>query len=135
MHPMRLPDRLYRIFDPASNQMDLMEAVRHAGGTRKQRRDWIEPAVLSYGQTLSYCMPDDERQQLIPLVPWLVGVCASPSGFEIRQVRILADVAVRVFTPLALDAADLRKEARRLRSLPEIVDRATADRAETEAAG
>ena len=86
----------------------------------------VAPTLRSYCITLNDRMPDDVRQRLLPYVPHLVGT--APESHEVAQARVFlcADRTVRVFASLALEASGRTEDAGRLRSLPPIIDRATA---------
>lgn len=70
---------------------------------------------------------DQARRLLKPLIPKLVG---SRSTHEVERTRswLLADWAMRVAAPMALDSAHLPDLAQRLRDLPEVTT-ATCDEA------
>jgi hypothetical protein len=76
---------------------------------------------------------DDMRTRLLrPLLPRIVGSRGSVA-LMLRRGLVAADWAVRVFSPIALEAAGLPVEAARLRALPEIRDRETAEQAKSAA--
>jgi len=69
---------------------------------------------------------DDTRTELLrPLLPKLVGSRASRKVM-LKRGYVAADMAVRVFLPIALDASGLKEEAARWRSFEEIKDRSSA---------
>jgi hypothetical protein len=80
---------------------------------------------------------DAERTRVLLPVALDVRLCASrvdasPGAERLRAFR-LADVAVRRWAPIALDAAGRPDEARRLRELEPVVDERTARAADTAA--
>lgn len=110
-----------------------MELAAHlAGLPHSDSPPCTSPVIAAYVRTLNDRMPSDVRNELLlPLIPQLLGT-ANADG----QVAafMCADRAVRVFAPLALDAAGLPDEATKLRELPEIVDKQTGDAADAYAA-
>ena len=65
---------------------------------------------------------------LIPLLPRLIGSRASREVM-IKRGFVAADMAVRVFLPMALDARGLKAEAARWRDSEEVKDRSSAMKA------
>ena len=84
--------------------------------------------LASFGRTVNDAMDDEARQRLLPFVPRLIGTRGS-TALMVRRAFVAADYAVRVFAPLALDAAGLAVEAAGLRGLPPITSRAAANSA------
>lgn len=74
------------------------------------------PVIGRYVIGLNDTMPDGQRQRLLPFLHRIAG-SRSPAQEQVRA-EILARGAVRVLTPLALDAEGLTAEAARLRALP-----------------
>jgi hypothetical protein len=104
----------------------LMEAVAWVAG--EQHTDVPEcacPVLGAYGRQLNDRMPHEQRQRLAVFVPRLVG-SRSTKAVELERMYRLADAAVRVFAPVALDARGEHDWARRLRDLDPIVDKPTA---------
>jgi hypothetical protein len=83
------------------------------------------PVLTAFALRINDRMPDRPRQRLLPYVPRLAGSRSDPDR-ELRRGFLAADRAVRVFAPLALDAAGLGGEAAALRGLAEVSDAATA---------
>lgn len=85
------------------------------------------PVITQFALGINDRMPDDAtRTRLLgPLVPLIAGSRSTPAVERVRAL-LAADVAVRAFAPIALEAAQLTKEATTLRALPAITDRATA---------
>jgi hypothetical protein len=107
--------------------VSLMEAVSAvAGELWSNSPSCTSPVISVYAQSLADWLPDIERQTLKPYIPRLVGT-ARPD-LELARALICADVAVRVFARLALEAAGLGQEAKRLGALGPI-DRESADSA------
>ena len=112
--------------------MCLVEAVAFlAGEAHSDHPECSCPVLASYARTLNDRMGRGEQgdalraKYLAHLASRLVGTRSTP---EVEQERafFFADRAVRLFAPLALESAGLTKEAKTLRSLPEIVDEQTA---------
>ena len=116
-----------------SGEVCLLEAVSVlAGEVFSDTPETACPVLASFGRSLNDAMPDDEtRAILLPLIPLLVGT-RDPEKEQARAF-FLADSAVRLFAPIALDAAGLLTLAHTLRYLPAIVDTETARAAESAA--
>ena len=119
--------------------MCLMEAVAYLGG--EEHSDHPEcacPVISHFGRVLNDRMGRGEQgdalraKYLAPLASKLVGTRSTPE-VERRRAFFFADRAVRVFAPLALESAGLKAEAERLRSLPEVVGKKTAQDADAAA--
>ena len=111
--------------------MCLMEAVAYlAGEPHTDAPACACPMLTAYAVALNDAMgtgPDGDAlraRYLHDLAPMLVGSRAP----EVEQARafVLADYAVRVFAPLALDAAGLGDKAADLRALNAVVDEQSA---------
>ena len=74
------------------------------------------PVIGRYVIGLNDAMPHDQRQRLLPFLHRIAG-SRSPDHEQARA-EILARGAVRVLTPLVLDAEGLTAEAARLRAMP-----------------
>jgi hypothetical protein len=72
------------------------------------------PVLAAYGRGINDAMSDTDRQRLKPYIIRLAGT-VDPAA-EVRRAEFLAWQAIRVFAPLALDAAGLDTEAARLRA-------------------
>ena len=77
------------------------------------------PAISAYVVHGNDAMPDDVRQRLLPYLHRIAG--SRSDEYEVARRRILWLAAVRVFVPIALDAAGLHKHAKLLRDLPDDV--------------
>lgn len=106
----------------------LMEAVAYvAGETWSDEPECVCPVLGSFGRSLNDYMTSDVRQQLIHLIPDLIGTRATPDVEE-KRAYLLVDWAVRVFLPIVLRHSDsgMADSAEDLESLPTIVDQDTA---------
>ena len=110
----------------------LMEAVALLAGEEKTDAPACAcPVLATYGRRLNDAMGRGAKgdalraKYLADLAPLLVGSRSTP---EVERARtfVLADHAVRVFAPVALDAAGLAEEAAKLRAVDPITGRATA---------
>ena len=110
----------------------LMEAVALLAGEEKTDAPACAcPVLAAYGRRLNDAMGRGAKgdalraKYLADLAPLLVGSRSTP---EVERARalVLADHAVRVLVPLALDAAGLAEEAAKMRAIDPIRDRDTA---------
>ena len=117
----------------------LMEAVALLAGEEKTDAPACAcPVLAAYGRRLNDAMGRGAKgdalraKYLADLAPLLVGSRSTP---EVERARalVLADHAVRVFVPLALDAAGLAEEAAKMRAIDPIRDRDTARAADAAA--
>lgn len=107
----------------------LMEAVALiAGRPHTTYPACVSPELRGFLSPINDVLPDAERQQLKAYIPRLLDTTGDGQG-PARICR-MADWAVRVLTPLALDAAGLSAEAATLRALPPVTDGPTARAAE-----
>jgi hypothetical protein len=72
------------------------------------------PVIRAFARGINDAMNDADRQRLKVFIPRLVGT-VDPEAEQTRA-EYLAWQAIRVFAPLALDAAGLRDEAERMRT-------------------
>ena len=98
-------------FEEGACAMELVAWI--AGEPHSDRPKCVCPVLTSYVIHLNDSMPDDATRDrfLKPLLPRLVvGTVADPET-EQKRAFALADAAIRLFTPLALDSAadELRK--------------------------
>jgi hypothetical protein len=110
----------------------LMEAVAYlAGEPHTDAPACACPVLTKYAVRLNDAMgigPDGDAlraRYLHDLAPMLVGSRSTPDVEEARAY-VLADHAVRVFAPLALESAGLHGQAKRLRTLGAVIDRRSA---------
>jgi len=104
----------------------VMEAISLLTG--EQRTDnpaCVAPSLIVMGIRLNDWATEEQRQTLKAFVARLIGT-AGDDAAEDRRKYLCIDAAVREFAPLWLERAGLTEWARRLRGLPEIVDKAGA---------
>jgi hypothetical protein len=104
----------------------VMEVVSYiAGEEYSDHPECACPLITTFAIAVNDRMDDAARQRLLPFVLRIAG---SKSTNKIEQQRryMLADYAVRVFAPMALESANLLAEAKTLKALPKIVDKETA---------
>jgi hypothetical protein len=106
--------------------VSLMEAVAWlAGEPHSDRPKCACPVTAAFARRVNDKATDKQRQELRELIPALAKSKAS-RAVEIKRGFLAADYAVRVFSPITLDAAGKGDEAAKLRALPPIVDRDSA---------
>jgi len=108
-----------------SNGLCLLEAVAwFAGEPHTDHPACVSPVLGAFGRSLNDILPDEKRQQLRPYITLLPGT----AGDDLDQVRgyLALDWLIRIWTPAWLDLAGLSEEARALRDLRQIADRAAA---------
>ncbi len=89
----------------------LMEAVAwFAGESHSDRPACTSPVLAAYGRITNDWLNDEERQELVVLIPRLVGT-AGNSALDIRRGQLLADRANMVFVPIANVAASAAESA------------------------
>lgn len=124
-------NRLDRGAHQPDSQYCFMEAVAFVNGN-----SWSDspkcacPVISAYARSLNDAMPDDERQRLIPYILSMIGSKAGPK-IEQQRTFLLADLAIRVITPLALRSANLEQQAIKLEGLNPITDKESAESAES----
>ena len=107
----------------------LMEAVAFVRGIpHTDRPPCVSPVLGDFGRNLNDVLPDDTRQLLVPLIPVLPGTAGD--GFDEQRGYMALDWLVRVWLPAWLDLVpSCAADAAALRSLGQIVDLASAERA------
>jgi hypothetical protein len=112
--------------------MCLLEAVAYIAGEPHNDTPECACGVLAaYGRSLNDVMgegPEGDAlrdRYLGDIAPLLVGTRSTPE-VERRRAYLLADRAVRVIAPMALEAVDLHDHAATLRALAPVTDAATA---------
>jgi hypothetical protein len=112
--------------------MCLLEAVAWLAGEPHSDRPECACGVLAaYGRSLNDVMGEGaggdalRARYLGDIAPMLVGTRSTPE-VERRRAYLLADRAVRVIAPMALDAAGLHDHAATLRGLDPVTDEGTA---------
>jgi hypothetical protein len=101
--------------------------MRSALPLRSDHPDCVDPVIRHLCIAINDHLPSDaERDRVIG--PHLYAPVGTAQGRDLMQRRAfrVADEAVRVWAPMALDKAGRPKDAARLRSLPPIVDRDSA---------
>lgn len=106
--------------DRPESGMCLLEAVAYfAHEPHSDRPKCVDRTLAAFGRSWNDGMrTDDERAQLKPYVPALVGTAGTSEDAE-RRAWLAFDWSVRVSTPAWLDLAGLSEQASRLRCLPE----------------
>ncbi|MGL5909597.1 MAG: hypothetical protein ACRCZP_06325, partial [Phycicoccus sp.] len=109
--------------------MCLMEAVAYVRGVDHTDRPACVSTVLgNMGRSLNDVLPDDLRQQLVPLIPDLPGTVGD--GHDEERSYLALDWLIRTWLPAWLDLVPAcRDDAAAARELGRIVDRASAERA------
>ena len=109
----RFPLRRGNSDDPR-NGACLLDAVSWLEyGTLGDHPRCVCPVIASFGRGINDAMTDAGRQRLRVFIPRLVGTVDPPA--ERARAEYLAWQAIRVFAPLALDAAGRHEDAARLR--------------------
>ena len=103
----------------------LLEAVAWwAGEPHSDRPACVSPVLAAFGRSWNDGMrSDEEREQLKPYIPLLVGTAGNPDADERRSYMAL-DWLVRVHTPawLRLAGGDCAVHAAKLAALPTILN-------------
>ena len=109
--------------ETAEKGMCLMEAVAWVAGLpHSDAPECTSPVLATFAQTWNDSLrSDEERAQLLPYIPMLIGTAGAPEA-DMRRSWMALDWLVRVHTPAWLDLAGLGDHATALRDLPEIVD-------------
>jgi hypothetical protein len=93
--------------------MDAVNWLVH--GRHGDRPECACPVIGRYVIGINDKMPDGQRQRLLAFLPRIAG--SRSAAHQQARAEILARGAVRVLAPIALDAAGLSGEAKRLRAL------------------
>ena len=105
--------------------VSLLEAVAwFAGEPHSDAPKCVSPVLARFWVKLNDSWHNEEWQ-LNPLIPLLAGTASTPD-VEIRRALFLADRAVRLLAPLALESIGQPERAEELRAIPEIVDEKSA---------
>lgn len=124
---------LYKGSHSPGSKFCVTEMVAYVAGER-----WSDsprcacPILCAFARTFNDYVDDTTRETLKPFVLKLIGTRSTPA-VEQRRMLFLADSAVRVFAPLALEAASQIEQAKALRSLASITDKKSALAAESAA--
>ncbi|MGH3883429.1 MAG: hypothetical protein ACRDRC_08510, partial [Pseudonocardiaceae bacterium] len=107
----------------------LMEAVAYVRGIpHTDRPGCVSPVLGDFGRTINDTVPDDLRQQLVPLIRVLPGTAGD--GLDEQRGYLALDWLIRTWLPAWLDLVpSCRDDAMRLRALGAIVDLVSAQRA------
>lgn len=115
--------------DTPEEGMSLMEAVAYvAGEPHSDRPECASTVLAAFLRQWSNSLRDVDRQGLKPLIPRLIDSAAA-GHVEARRAWMAADWLIRTHSTAWLDLAGLGVHATVLRHLPELVDRATLERA------
>ena len=110
-------------------QFCVMEAVAYvAGEPHSDAPKCASRVVARFAMRLNDRWDDKQRQALKPFVLRIAGTAAD-NATELRRAFMCADWAVRELAPIYFDAAKLAEWAERLRALPAVVDKKTAEAA------
>jgi hypothetical protein len=105
--------------------MCLLEAVAWwAEETHGDHPACVSPVLGGFGRNLNDLLPQDKRQQLVPLIPLLPGT--ADDGLDEPRRFLALDWLIRTYTPAWLDLAGLGAEAAALRDFRRIADLAAA---------
>jgi hypothetical protein len=104
--------------DSPEEGMCLMEAVAFIAGEEfTDRPECVSPVLAEFGRTLNDFLSDDARQQLIPLIPKLIGT-VDPEQDQWDGLRC-AHWIIAHWLPTWLDLVpDLKSHATALRAIP-----------------
>jgi len=96
-----------------------------AGEEHSDQTDCACPVIAAFLRVTNDRATDEQRQELRPYIPALVG---SKAGRKVTVARgfVAADYAVRVFAPLRLEYHGRKEYATLLRGLTPITDKASA---------
>jgi hypothetical protein len=93
----------------------LLDAVSYLEyGTLGDHPECVCPVIAAFGRGINDAMSDEGRQRLRVFIPRLVGTVDPDS--EQARAEYLAWQAIRVFAPLALEAAGFKEQATALRN-------------------
>jgi hypothetical protein len=106
----------------------LLEAVAwFANEPHSDHPSCVSPYLAAYGRRLNDVLPDDRRQELVPLIPRLAGTANDGKDFARRALAL--DHVYRVAAPRWFDLAGFNAQAAALRALPADLNPADIDRA------
>lgn len=112
-----------------SDGLCLLEAAAYVAGERHtDHPDCVSRVLGTFGRHLNDVLPDDTRQQLVPLIPLLPGTAGD--GLDERRSFMTLDWLIRMWLPTWLELSPAcRDAAARVRELGRIVDMVSAERA------
>jgi len=95
--------------------MDMVSWLQygHAG----DHPECVCPVIATFIRQVNDFLPDDQRQRLVPYLLRFSGTVSKEH--EQQRAEYLAWKSVTVFTPLVLEAAELREDAEKLKALPQ----------------
>ena len=103
--------------DPRSGgcAMDMVSWLQygHAG----DHPECVCPVIATFIRQVNDFLPDDQRQRLVPYLLRFSGTVSKEH--EQQRAEYLTWKSITVFTPLALEAAELREDAEKLKALPQ----------------
>jgi hypothetical protein len=125
---------------PDGDELCVMQWVaRFAGEPVTDHPACTSPVLTAFAIAWNDAASDEQRQELIPYIPRLVGT-AGDSAADERRAWPATDWLVRTFTPTWLRRAGLTERAAELEALPELTStelarsaQAVIDRAKSEA--
>ena len=97
-----------------------------AGETHSDSPACVSPVIAAFMRRLNDRLDDEKRQQLVPYAISCIGTNTGRTD-DIVRAYLCADWACRTVAPWWLERAGLHDYATRLRALPGVIDRATAD--------
>ncbi|GEL17666.1 hypothetical protein [Pseudonocardia asaccharolytica] len=115
--------------DSPGEGLCLLEAVAYlAGEPHTDHPECVSPVLGAFGRALNDVLPDDLRQELVPLIPLLPGTAGD--GLDEARSYIALDWLIRTWLPAWLDLVPAcREAAARVRGLGRIVGMVSAERA------
>lgn len=110
----------------ASHGMSLLEAASWISEEQpfSDSPSCVCPVIGDFVRPIANLLSKHNRQSLKTLLPLIIG-STNPDAV-VRRGLMAADIAVRVFAPMALRGVGLETEAIKIESLPEIVDEETS---------
>lgn len=99
-------------------------ASLYAGESMTDHPSCVSPALCRMGGDLNDSLPDNKRQLLKPLIPYLIGTAGD--GLDDTRGFMALDWLTRVYAAVWLEAAGLTYQADVLRGLRQIADSASA---------
>ncbi|MGH9380850.1 MAG: hypothetical protein ACRD2Z_09595, partial [Thermoanaerobaculia bacterium] len=111
--------------DSPQDGLCAMEWVAYLAGERhSDSPECVDPALRRFGIRLNDALPDGPRQKLRPYLARMIGTAGD--GRTQERLYMMADWAVRVVAAEAQEVTGRRDLAERLRALPAIKDKRSA---------
>ncbi len=112
--------------DTPTDGLCFMEAVAYVRGVpHTDHPSCVAPVLGAFGRGLNDILPDDLRQELIPLIPLIPGT--ADDGRDETRSYLALDWLIRTWLPTWLDLVPAcRDDATALRGLGRIVDMVSA---------